>query len=178
MPSDQLAFMRKMVEGGSRDIIPPSQEEIKQWKACYLSYWNANFSTKKGRELPLEFCVKNPRPDEIMDAFRSLQIIAIFEGGKQRPSDSLNLGRFKFQLTDANGNYLNEKYKTKREVLRLVGKHIAQSDVRKNPITCAKKELEGVFDFDAEMGKIESAMNQVHGPSAGQAEQQAQSKIK
>lgn len=80
MPSDQLAFMRKMVEGGSRDIIPPSQEEIKQWKACYLSYWNANFSTKKGRELPLEFCVKNPRPDEIMDAFRSLQIIAIFEG--------------------------------------------------------------------------------------------------
>jgi len=72
MPSEQFAFMRKIVTGGMREIIPPSQEEIKDWKACYLSYWNAELSVKKGRVLPLEFCVKNPRPDEIMEAFRAM----------------------------------------------------------------------------------------------------------
>ena len=80
MPSDQIAFMRKMCAGGQQNVMPPSQDEIKDWKACYLSYWNAELSVKKGRELPLEFCVKNPRPDEVMEAFRALQIRAIFEG--------------------------------------------------------------------------------------------------
>ena len=76
--------MRKMIAGGQQDMIPPSQEEIKDWLGCYLSYWNANFSAKKGRELPLEFCVKNPRPDEVMEAFRALQIRAIFEGVSEK----------------------------------------------------------------------------------------------
>jgi len=80
MPSEGKAFMKKMVEGGSQNIIPPSQEEIKDWKACYLSYWNADLSVKQGRVLPLAFCVRNPRPDEIMEGFRALQIRAIFEG--------------------------------------------------------------------------------------------------
>lgn len=79
MPSDQVAFMKKTISGGLQDIIPPSQEEVKDWKGCYLSYWNAEFSVKQGRILPLKFCVKNPRPDEVMEAFRSLKIRAIFE---------------------------------------------------------------------------------------------------
>lgn len=79
MPSDQVAFMKKTISGGLQDIIPPSQEEVKDWKGCYLSYWNAEFSVKQGRILPLKYCVKNPRPDEVMEAFRSLKIRAIFE---------------------------------------------------------------------------------------------------
>lgn len=54
--------------------------------------------------------------------------------------------------------------------MQLVGKHLVESAVRKDPVTCAEKEKEGVFDFDAEMVQIEQAMQQVHGPSAGQAQ--------
>lgn len=61
---------------------------------------------------------------------------------------------------------MNTKYKSKREVLRLVGKHLVESPVRRDPVTCAEKEKEGKFDFDAEMAKIEQAMQQVHGPTA------------
>ena len=59
--------------------------------------------------------------------------------------------------------------------MRLVGKHLVESPVRTDPVTCAEKEKEGVFDFDAEMAQIEQAMQQVHGPTAAQAQQQAQS---
>ncbi len=79
MPSDQVAFMKKTIAGGLKDIMPPSMEEVKDWKACYLSYFNAEFSVKQGRFLPLQYCVRNPRPDEIMEAFRSFGIRAIFE---------------------------------------------------------------------------------------------------
>lgn len=72
MPSGQIAFMKKLIADGGADLMPPSKEEITEWKAFYLSYFNANLSTKKGRVLPLKYCVRNPRPDEIMEAFRSL----------------------------------------------------------------------------------------------------------
>ena len=80
VPSEQRAYMKKIVQGGMQEVLPPSQEEIKEWRGCYLSYWNAELSVKKGRLLPLSPCVKNPRPDEVMDAFRSLQIRAIYQG--------------------------------------------------------------------------------------------------
>lgn len=79
LPSGQIAYMKKIVAGDTKDLIPPSVEEVKDWKAVYLSYFNASLSAKQGRMLPKEFCVKNPRPDELLEAFRSLQIRAIFE---------------------------------------------------------------------------------------------------
>jgi hypothetical protein len=79
LPSNQIAFMKKVVDGEDDSLIPPTLEEVKDWKAFYLSYFNSDFSMKNGRMLPLEFCVKNPRPDELMEAFRTLQIRAIFE---------------------------------------------------------------------------------------------------
>ena len=79
LPSGQIAFMKKMVAGGGAELMPPSAEEVKDWKAIYLSYFNAEFTVKQGRVLPLKYCVKNPRPDEIMEALRVNQIRAIFE---------------------------------------------------------------------------------------------------
>ena len=57
-----------------------------------------------------------------------------------------------------------------RQVLQLVGKHLVESPVRKDPVTCEEKEKEGLFNFEAEMAQIEQAMQQVHGPPAGQAQ--------
>jgi len=40
----------------------------------------------------------------------------------------------------------------------LIGQHLVASAVRKDPVTCAEKEKEGVFNFDEEMAKIEAAL--------------------
>ena len=73
---------------------------------------------------------------------------------------------------------LDERYTSKRQVMKLIGKYLVESAVRTDPVTCAEKEKEGIFDFDSEMAQIEKAMNQVHGPTADQAAKEAQSKIK
>jgi len=79
------------------------------------------------------------------------------------------LGRFKFALTDNFGNLINEKYRTskcipacltshhfkEREVLKLIGKHLVESPVRKDPVTRQQKEKEGVFNFEEQMALIE-----------------------
>lgn len=51
--------------------------------------------------------------------------------------------------------------------MRLVGKHLVESPIRTDPVTCAEKAKEGVFDMEAEMAQIEQAMQQVHGPTIG-----------
>ena len=114
LPSARTAFMKKALSDGGQELIPPSAEEMQDWKGVYLSYFNANLSVKQGRMLPIEYCVRNPRPDELFEAFRQLKIRAIFEARKQRPNDLFNPGRFRFQLFDANGNLLNDKYQTSK----------------------------------------------------------------
>ena len=79
MPSSRLAYMKKMVEGGTDQLIPPSKDEIAEWKGIYCSYFDSDFSTKKGRMMPLKLCVKNPRPDEIVKALNTLGIRSIIE---------------------------------------------------------------------------------------------------
>ena len=79
MPSGRLAYMKKLVEGGTEQLIPPSKEEIAEWKGVYLSYFNSDLSAKHGRMLPKKLCIKNPRPDEVTRALNSLGIRSIFE---------------------------------------------------------------------------------------------------
>jgi len=49
MPSAQKAYIRKICEGGSDDILPPSADEAKNWKVIYPCYYNAELSYKEGR---------------------------------------------------------------------------------------------------------------------------------
>ena len=76
------------------------------------------------------------------------------------------------------GNYINPKYTSKRQVLMLVGKHLVESAVRKDPVTCAEKEKEGVFNFEEEMNKIEAQIQQTQGPTVEQQQKAAQQQIK
>ena len=71
--------MKELIEEGADALIPPSKDEINDWKAIYLSYFNSEFSVKKGRAMPLKYCVKNPRPDEIVNALKSLKIRHFYE---------------------------------------------------------------------------------------------------
>lgn len=62
--------------------------------------------------------------------------------------------------------------------MKLVGKQLIDSAVRKDPVTAAVKEQEGVFDFEKDMAQIEQAMQQAHGPTAEQAQAKAQAQVK
>lgn len=64
--------MKKLVEGGLDSLIPPTSEEVKEWKGVWLSYFNSDLSVKQGRKLPLKYCVKNPRPDELAAAVAAI----------------------------------------------------------------------------------------------------------
>ena len=79
MPSAQLAYMKKLVEGGATSIMPPSKEEASEWKGVYLCYFNSDFSIKHGRVMGKKYCIKNPRPDEITAALNELGIRSIHE---------------------------------------------------------------------------------------------------
>ena len=46
MPSAQLAFMKKLVDGGTDMILPPSKEELSEWKGLYLSYFDSSKTVK------------------------------------------------------------------------------------------------------------------------------------
>jgi len=79
LPSGQALYMQNLVEGGSNELVPPTIQEVKEWKTLYPMYLNNEFSSKNGRRLPIKLCVKNPRPDEIYDAIKSLGIRGMLE---------------------------------------------------------------------------------------------------
>jgi hypothetical protein len=64
--------MKQLVEGGADHMLPPTKEEVKEWKTFYLLYFNSEKSIKEGRRLPKSLCVKNPRPDEVSEALGKL----------------------------------------------------------------------------------------------------------
>lgn len=79
MPSGQKEYMKRLVDGGVDILLPPSKEELKSWKSLYLCYFNSELSYKQGRRLPLYLCVKNPRPDEILNTLSSMGLKTAFE---------------------------------------------------------------------------------------------------
>jgi hypothetical protein len=71
-PTAQLDYMKQLVNGGIDELLPPTTDEVKQWNTFYLIYFNSEFSLNDGRRLPVSKCVKNPRPDEVSEALRTL----------------------------------------------------------------------------------------------------------
>ena len=60
------------------EIVPPTQDDVKGWKTIFLCYFNIEKSLQEGRRLPNKLCVKNPRPDEICDALKTLGFRSIY----------------------------------------------------------------------------------------------------
>jgi|LauGreDrversion4_2_1035121.scaffolds.fasta_scaffold95167_3 deoxyhypusine synthase len=44
LPSGQVQYMRQLVDGGVDELLPPSEDEVKEWKTFYLQYFNASKS--------------------------------------------------------------------------------------------------------------------------------------
>lgn len=152
MPSGRIAYMKKLVDEGNADtLVPPSKEEISEWKGVYLSYFNSDISSSKGRVMPLKYCVKNPRPEEIVKALSELKIRNIFESNKRRPTDNDVLrgcGRIKFRLFDNLGNLSDDKYTSKKQVMRLIGESIVKQRADMTDEQRTAKEKEGIFNME------------------------------
>ena len=79
MPSAYSAYMKKMVDGGLEDELPPAADTLKKWRSIYLCYFNSDKSTSQGRRMAKKYCVKNPRPCEISKVLKELGINHILE---------------------------------------------------------------------------------------------------
>lgn len=44
LPSGQMQIMKQIVEGGTESILPPTKDEVKEWKTFYLLYFNSEKS--------------------------------------------------------------------------------------------------------------------------------------
>lgn len=77
-------------------MLPPTKDEVKDWKTFYLVYFNSEKSVSQGRRLPQKLCVKNPRPDEVSDALGKLGFKSICDHERKHPSDLFHPGRIKF----------------------------------------------------------------------------------
>jgi len=61
-------------------------------------------------------------------------------------------------MKDENGNIVNETLKCKKQIMRLVGEMVVNSEGRQDPTQAAILEKEGEFDLAAEMAEIEGMM--------------------
>jgi len=121
MPSAYSAYMKKMVDGGLEDELPPAADTLKKWRSIYLCYFNSDKSNAQGRRMAKKYCVKNPRPCEISKVLKELGINHILEHDKRHPADFHLAGRIKFKLHNDLGHLCNPEYKSKKQVLRMVG---------------------------------------------------------
>lgn len=66
-------------------------------------------------------------------------------------------------MKDQNGNIVNETLGCKKQIMRLVGEMVANSEGRSDPTQSAILEKEGEFDLAKEMAEIKDLMEQMHG---------------
>jgi hypothetical protein len=59
------------------------------------------------------------------------------EGNKRHPRDFLHATRIKIKLRDEEGKIINETLKCKKQIMRLVGEMMVNSEARKDPTQAA-----------------------------------------
>jgi hypothetical protein len=57
---------------------------------------------------------------------------------------------------------------SEKQIMRLVGEMVANSEARSDPTQAAILEKEGEFDLEAEMAEIKALMEQMHGAETPQ----------
>ncbi|ANZ74798.1 BA75_00569T0 [Komagataella pastoris] len=145
---DQISqYIEQFKEGGTINkdqVIRPDEmtekemTELKSFQVLYPCYFDKKRSVKEGRRCQKEYGVENPLAKTILDACRYLDIPCILEPEKTHPQDFGNPGRVRVAIKE-NGKYLDEQYKTKRELIKLVGQFLVE-----HPTTLQKvQELPG-----------------------------------
>ena len=57
----------------------PLTDEQKRWRVIYPAYLNSNLKISQGRRVPLDKCVEDPLPGEILEVCKFLQFPTVVE---------------------------------------------------------------------------------------------------
>lgn len=97
------------------------QKDTSTWVSIYPCYLNAEFSTSRGRKIPLSLAHKNPFAPHIYETvLRHLSLPCVLER-KRHPKDWKYLGRIKVCIKDPDtGSYLREDIKSRQQLYKKV----------------------------------------------------------
>jgi len=82
-------------QGGPKFIPESEAKNYKNFQTVYPCYFDINRSLKEGRRVGKQYAVENPLAFEIVHAYQSMGLRAVFEPTKAHPKDWANTGRVK-----------------------------------------------------------------------------------
>lgn len=99
-----------------------------RWICIYPAYINNRRTQEEGRKISKAKAVDNPKVSEMKDVLTYHNFNFIVEETKQYPRDSFKdafcKGRVRVQIKKSDGSPCNEKYKTRKELMILLGEMI------------------------------------------------------
>ena len=99
-----------------------------RWICIYPVYFNSRKTKEEGRKIPKSKSVDNPKVNEIKDVLTFHNFNFVVEDTKQHPRDSFKdafcKGRVRVQLKNSDGSLFNENYKTRKDIMIMLGEMI------------------------------------------------------
>lgn len=117
-------------------------QDNKNFNIIYPAYINKSRTIAKGRRIPLQFAVTDPKPNELVDALFSLKGFQVNAEGKQycRETDKESVPwRVRYLNTNPVKNNLNNK----REVLAACAKRINEVRAKSGSSSNQNQNAEG-----------------------------------
>lgn len=110
-------------------------------KIIYPAYINKSRTVARGRRIPLQYAVTDPKPQEVVDAFMSLKGFQAKAEPKPYPRE-LDKESCPWRVRYTNVNPEKNNLKTKREILLGVSKKIGEtrSKSQQNAETSSKSK--------------------------------------
>merc|ERR1712168_1177932 len=99
-----------------------------RWICIYPAYINSRRTQQEGRKISKAKAVDTPKVNEMKDVLTYHEFNFIVEETKQYPRDSFKdafcKGRVRVQLKKSDGSPFNEKFKTRKDILMMLGEMI------------------------------------------------------
>jgi signal recognition particle subunit SEC65 len=117
-------------------------ESDKKSNIIYPAYINKNRTVARGRRIPLQFAVADPRPNEVVDALFSLKGFQAQPEAKPYCRE-LDKESVPWRISYSNTNPSKNNLTTKRQVLLACAKRINEVRAKSGPSTSNQTEGSG-----------------------------------
>ncbi|XP_041459547.1 signal recognition particle 19 kDa protein-like [Lytechinus variegatus] len=92
-----------------------------RWICIYPAYINSKKTVAEGRKIPKEKALENPTLAELRDVCQAVGLPVATEGTKMYPRDQNRdptfRGRVRVQLKNADGTFVSDQFKTRKDVM-------------------------------------------------------------
>eukprot|EP00051_Salpingoeca_urceolata_P019700 m.290645 g.290645 ORF g.290645 m.290645 type:complete len:152 (+) comp19469_c3_seq1:1843-2298(+) len=127
-----------------------------RWVCLMAVYINASKTLPDGRKISKEKAVKDPTLEEIKKALELKRCGLKFDIEKKRyPRDFMELGRFRVQLKDAEGNDCNPAISSRKALFEFVAEAIKKSPERAAKLK--EQQMQAAAAAKAEVSAQQSA---------------------